>query len=61
MSFERQVDILVASVTGIVVFVGTVFYWGVSVSAALAFAGVAFAAVLFFGRQIARQMLDSLR
>jgi hypothetical protein len=53
MSYDRQLDILVAILLTVLTLVGCIFYIGISAKASLLVSAGVFLAVLFFGRRIA--------
>ena len=58
MGFSRQLDILVAILGAIVVFVGCIFMIGIPIKISLVFAvGVLFAGVVF-GRRVVEFVMD---
>jgi hypothetical protein len=61
MGFDRQLDLLAAILTAVLVFVGCVFYFALSVKVSAFISTGVFLAGLVFGRRISKIVTDILR
>jgi len=61
MGYQRQVDLLAASLAAFLVFVGAVFLFMTSLRIALLFATATLLAGIFFGRSVLRFVTEFFR